>query len=81
MGLCKKKKIVNKKKLCKVKFHARGKTNNKKCCKAAFCIRFDHKSNKWVVGEFKRERNHDLVTQFETQFLCSHRTIKDFDKA
>ena len=50
-------------------------------CKAAFCIRFDRKSNKWVVGEFKRKHNHNLVTQFKTQFLSSHRTIKDFDKA
>ena len=41
----------------------------------------DRKSNKWIVGEFKRKHNHNLVTQFETQFLCSHRTIKDFNKA
>ena len=34
-----------------------------------------------MVGEFKREHNHDLVSQFETQFLRSHRTIKDSDKA
>ena len=27
------------------------------------------------------EHNHDLVMQFETQFLRSHRTIKDSDKA
>ena len=34
-----------------------------------------------MVGEFKREHNHDLVMQFETQFLHSHRTIKDSYKA
>ena len=50
-------------------------------CKAAFRIRFERKSGEWVVGEFKREHNHDLVPQFETQFLRSHRTIKDSDKA
>ncbi|KAK4595456.1 hypothetical protein RGQ29_013782 [Quercus rubra] len=38
-------------------------------CKAAFRIRFERKSGEWVVGEFKREHNHDLVPQFETQFL------------
>ena len=32
----KKKKIANKKKLCKVKFHARGKTNNKKWLQGRF---------------------------------------------
>ena len=50
-------------------------------CKTAFRIRFERKLGEWVVGEFKREHNHDLVSQFETQFLCSHRTIKDSDKA
>ncbi|XP_050259192.1 protein FAR1-RELATED SEQUENCE 5-like [Quercus robur] len=50
-------------------------------CKAAFRIRFERKLGEWVVGEFKREHNHDLVPQFETQFLRSHRTIKDSDKA
>ena len=30
-------------------------------CKAAFRIRFERKSGEWVVGEFKREHNHDLV--------------------
>ena len=48
-------------------------------CKAAFRIRFDRRSNEWVVGEFKKEHNHDLVAQLETQFLRSHRHIKDFD--
>ncbi|XP_065626604.1 protein FAR1-RELATED SEQUENCE 5-like [Quercus suber] len=42
---------------------------------------FERKSGKWVVGEFKREHNHDLVTQFETQFLRLHKIIKDSDKA
>ena len=50
-------------------------------CKAAFRIRFERKLGEWVVGEFKREHNHDLVSQFETQFLRSHRTIKDSNKA
>ena len=52
-------------------------------CKAAFRIRFERKLGEWVVGEFKfkMEHNHDLVMQFETQFLRSHRTIKDSDKA
>nr|XP_023881499.1 protein FAR1-RELATED SEQUENCE 5-like [Quercus suber] len=50
-------------------------------CKAAFRIRFERKLGEWVVGEFKREHNHDLVPQLETQFLRSHRTIKDSDKA
>ena len=50
-------------------------------CKAAFRIRFDRRSNEWVVGEFKKEHNHDLVAQLETQFLRSHRHIKDSDKA
>ena len=50
-------------------------------CKAAFRIRFEQKLGEWVVGEFKREHNHDLVSQFETQFLRLHKTIKDFDKA
>ncbi|KAL4593859.1 hypothetical protein ACB092_M009000 [Castanea dentata] len=50
-------------------------------CKAAFRIRFDRRSNEWVVGEFKKEHNHNLVAQLETQFLRSHRHIKDSDKA
>ncbi|KAF3950776.1 hypothetical protein CMV_023511 [Castanea mollissima] len=50
-------------------------------CKAAFRIRFDRRSNEWVVGEFKKMHNHDLVAQLETQFLRSHRHIKDSDKA
>ena len=50
-------------------------------CEAACRIRFDRRSNEWVVGEFKKEHNHDLVAQLETQFLHSHRHIKDSDKA
>ena len=52
-------------------------------CKAAFRIRFERKLGEWVVREFKfkMEHNHDLVMQFETQFLRSHKTIKDSDKA
>ena len=34
-----------------------------------------------MLGEFKREHNHDLVAQFVTQFLRSHKNIKDSDKA
>ena len=34
-----------------------------------------------MVGEFKREHNYDLITQFETQFFRLHSTIKNFDKA
>ena len=40
-------------------------------CKATFRIRFE-----WVVGEFKREHNHDLVTQFETQFSILTRLLR-----
>lgn len=49
--------------------------------KATFRIRLDRNSNELILVEFKREHNHNLVTQFETQFLRLHRTIKDFDKA
>ena len=35
-------------------------------CKATFRIRFDRRSNKWVVGEFKKEHNHDLIAQLQT---------------
>ena len=77
----KKKRLQTRKNDVKLNFMREARPITRSGYKAAFCIRFDRKSNKWVVGEFEREHNHNLVTQFKNQFLCSHWAIKDFNKA
>ncbi|RVW31137.1 Protein FAR1-related sequence 5 [Vitis vinifera] len=39
------------------------------------------KDGKWIVKEFIGEHNHNLVDAINTQFLRSHRTISNPDKA
>ncbi|RVW73011.1 Protein FAR1-related sequence 5 [Vitis vinifera] len=50
-------------------------------CEATFRIGFNKQMNKWVVKEFMANHNHPLVEQKNTQFLRSHRVIKNADKA
>ena len=50
-------------------------------CEVVFRIRLNRKDGKWIVKEFIGEHNHNLVDAINTQFLRSHRTISNPDKA
>ncbi|WJZ92484.1 hypothetical protein VitviT2T_011474 [Vitis vinifera] len=50
-------------------------------CEAAFRVGLNRKDGKWIVNEFIEEHNHNLVDAINTQFLRSHRTISNPDKA
>ena len=50
-------------------------------CKVAFPIGLDRKVEKWIVKELRGEHNHHLVDAINTQFLWSHRTVCNPDKA
>ena len=50
-------------------------------CEAAFRIGLNRKGGKWIVKEFIGEHNHNLVDAINTQFLWSHRTVCNPDKA
>ena len=50
-------------------------------CKATFRVKFDRKTQKWVVKEFVMDHNHELVTQCGVPFLRSHRRVKSPDRA
>ena len=41
----------------------------------------NRKDGKWIVKEFIGEHNHNLVNAISTQFLQSHRTESNPDKA
>ncbi|KAK2652800.1 hypothetical protein Ddye_012656 [Dipteronia dyeriana] len=64
--------------------------NKKKCeptaetregCCAAFKVQYHRNNNVWVVKEFVTQHTHGLVPQNHTQFLRSHRSVKDSDIA
>ncbi|XP_059597879.1 protein FAR1-RELATED SEQUENCE 5-like [Vitis vinifera] len=50
-------------------------------CEAAFRVGLNRKDGKWIVKEFIGDHNHNLVDAINTQFLRSHRTISNPDKA
>ncbi|XP_059597995.1 protein FAR1-RELATED SEQUENCE 5 [Vitis vinifera] len=50
-------------------------------CEAAFRIGLNRKYGKWIVKEFIREHNHKLVDPISRQFLHSHRTVSNPEKA
>ncbi|XP_034707042.1 protein FAR1-RELATED SEQUENCE 5-like [Vitis riparia] len=50
-------------------------------CEAAFRIGLNRKYGKWIVKEFIGEHNHNLVDLISRQFLRSHRTVSNPDKA
>ncbi|RVW88940.1 Protein FAR1-related sequence 5 [Vitis vinifera] len=50
-------------------------------CEAAFRVGLNRKDGKWIVKEFIGDHNHNLVDAINTQFLQSHRTISNPDKA
>ncbi|KAL6347575.1 hypothetical protein AAG906_026101 [Vitis piasezkii] len=50
-------------------------------CEAAFRIALNRKYGKWIVKEFIGEHNHNLVDPISRQFLRSHRTVSNPDKA
>ncbi|KAL6345695.1 hypothetical protein AAG906_017432 [Vitis piasezkii] len=47
----------------------------------AFRIALNRKYGKWIVKEFIGEHNHNLVDPISRQFLRSHRTVSNPDKA
>eukprot|EP00261_Vitis_vinifera_P026023 XP_010659131.1 PREDICTED: protein FAR1-RELATED SEQUENCE 5-like [Vitis vinifera] len=50
-------------------------------CEAAFRVGLNRKDGKWIVKEFIGDHNHNLVDAINTQFLRSHQTISNPDKA
>ncbi|RVX07463.1 Protein FAR1-related sequence 5 [Vitis vinifera] len=50
-------------------------------CEAAFRVGLNRKDGKWIVKEFIGDHNHNLVNAINTQFIRSHRTISNPDKA
>ena len=50
-------------------------------CEAAFHIGLNRKYGKWIVKAFIGDHNHNLVDAINTQFLRSHLTISNPDKA
>ncbi|CAL1359326.1 unnamed protein product [Linum trigynum] len=50
-------------------------------CLASFKVKFDKKDGKYKVEEFVSEHNHDRVGPEQVQFLRSHRSLKEGDKA
>ena len=50
-------------------------------CEAAFRIGLNKKDGNWIVKEVIGEHNHNLVDVINTQFLRSHWTITNPDKA
>ena len=50
-------------------------------CEAAFRIGLNRKYEKWIVKEFIGKRNHNLVDPISRQFIRSHRTVSNPDKA
>ncbi|XP_034710461.1 protein FAR1-RELATED SEQUENCE 5-like [Vitis riparia] len=50
-------------------------------CEAAFRVGLNRKDGKWIVKEFIGDHNHNLVDAINRQFLRSHRTISNPDKA
>ncbi|KAH9679529.1 protein FAR1-RELATED SEQUENCE [Citrus sinensis] len=50
-------------------------------CRAAFRVNLDKESKTWVARSFVPKHSHELASDFETQFLRSHRMVKDSDNA
>ncbi|CAI0546333.1 unnamed protein product [Linum tenue] len=50
-------------------------------CLASFKVKFDKKDGKYKVEEFVSEHNHDRVGPEQVQFLRSHRSLNEGDKA
>ncbi|RVW92888.1 Protein FAR1-related sequence 5 [Vitis vinifera] len=50
-------------------------------CEATFRVGLNRKDGKWIVKEFIGDHNHNLVDAINTQFLRSHRTISNLEKA
>ncbi|KAH9680533.1 protein FAR1-RELATED SEQUENCE [Citrus sinensis] len=50
-------------------------------CRAAFRVNLDKESKTWVARSFVPKHSHELAADFETQFLRSHRMVKDSDNA
>ena len=85
--------IISRKWVCSKEGHRATKfiqNDNRQCepgsltrigCETAFRIRLDRKVGKWIVKEFRGEHNHHLVDVINTQFLRSHWTITNPDKA
>ncbi|RVX18438.1 Protein FAR1-related sequence 5 [Vitis vinifera] len=85
--------IISRKWVCSKEGHRATKffeNDNRQCeprsltrvaCEAAFRIGLNRKYGKWIVKEFIRKHNHNLVDPMSRQFLRSHRTVSNPDKA
>ncbi|KAK3225514.1 hypothetical protein Dsin_005376 [Dipteronia sinensis] len=50
-------------------------------CLASLRVNLQHDTRKWVVKEFVSEHSHQLASNYDTQFLRSHRNVKGSDVA
>ncbi|KAK3221051.1 hypothetical protein Dsin_015021 [Dipteronia sinensis] len=50
-------------------------------CLASLHVNLQHDTRKWVIKEFVSEHSHQLASNYDTQFLRSHRNVNGSDVA
>ncbi|KAL6343311.1 hypothetical protein AAG906_022386 [Vitis piasezkii] len=73
--------IISRKWVCSREGGSEPRSLTRVGCEVAFRVGLNRKDGKWIVKEFIGDHNHNLVDAINTQFLRSHRTISNPDKA